>query len=797
MAEPKPQKLVPVFTPGIGVRMVTPAEAPEALKGGASRFATEAEYQQGRREALYGGIGGAVGAAGYGAARGFGGMFGAPVDDILLSGASTQGFESEEDPFHGRVDRRKDATLRERLQAYEELHPLASTVGELGGMAAGAYLGGGLVGGVGGAAEALAGRGALGAVARGASEGAIYNAAKKANDLAIADEDLTAEKLVSAAGHGALIGGAAGGLLHFGTDALRGLRPSGETAPATRAVTAREAESEGGSVGNWLQKQADVKTIKSLGGSAGDLRTLERNVPGGFQRVAQDIRADIEAATGKSIGLHSRESLHEYATARVDELGEHLGGMLKKLDKSKAGIAPDVSRFAREVEKRVIAPNVIQQMDGTVIPAPGRGDVVGAAQKWLGEVKAAFGEAPPTFEAWQKARVALDKQIRFEAARVSPAQDALREIRGIMEKELEAAGEAAAQGMGSTFQAEYQAAKQLYQSLLKARDLTERGVSRALANNSVGVRALGAGLTGMLAGGPLAGAAMGFAGKVIQDRGDMLAADLLSRASGIAGVRRLAARTEHAMARDVSSLTRAANDNAPSKAAFAPPSRSLSPFGVSLTGNARKDFDKVQKAVTDAQANPGRTADRLGQRLASVSQGAPAAVTSSAIATWMRGASFLASKLPPSRLDQFSLQPHLQRPRASDAEISQFMRFAHAVDNPLIVLREAKSGTLTRDHVEAVKTVYPRLYEEMRGEVMRSLVESKSPLPYSRRIQLGILLDLPTDKTLSPEFLTAIQATYTSAEQAGAESPPPTLSRPIEVAGAQQTAMQQAVERAQ
>lgn len=211
----------------------------------------------------------------------------------------------------------------------------------------------------------------------------------------------------------------------------------------------------------------------------------------------------------------------------------------------------------------------------------------------------------------------------------------------------------------------------------------------------------------------------------------------------------------------------------------------------------RAQYQRRAEALTRLQANPQMVADRVGDAIGPYAQVAPK-VSAGATATVMAGLAFLASKLPPSRQDPYSLQPQTQtKSRASDAEVARFMRYAQAVDDPLIVLKEAKKGTLTRDHVEAVKEVYPRLYEEMRGEVLRTVVDSRSPLPYSARIQLGILLDIPTDKTLSPDFLTAIQATFSSDEKAGAESPPPTLSRDVNVAGDLQTATQQAVSRAQ
>jgi hypothetical protein len=76
---------------------------------------------------------------------------------------------------------------------------------------------------------------------------------------------------------------------------------------------------------------------------------------------------------------------------------------------------------------------------------------------------------------------------------------------------------------------------------------------------------------------------------------------------------------------------------------------------------------------------------------------------------------------------------------------------------------------------------------------MQELVTSKSELPYGRRIQLGILLDLPTDQTLAPDFVSAIQATYSASEKAGVEPPPPQLSQ-LDVAGSLQTSTQSAAE---
>lgn len=205
----------------------------------------------------------------------------------------------------------------------------------------------------------------------------------------------------------------------------------------------------------------------------------------------------------------------------------------------------------------------------------------------------------------------------------------------------------------------------------------------------------------------------------------------------------------------------------------------------------RVSFDKRAEALAGLQANPAALSARVGAALGPFSSDAPKA-TAAATQTAMAGLAFLASKQPPNRSDAFTLQPQLQKSiRASDTEIAQSMRYQEALDNPAVILKLAHAGNLTPDHVEAVKAVYPKLYDHMRTQLFTELTTSKTELPYGRRIQLGILLDLPTDQTLAPDFVSAIQATYSASEKAGVEPPPPQLST-LDVSGSLQTATQSA-----
>lgn len=758
--------------------MVEASEAPEALESGGARLASETEYDAAKQDARYGGADGAVAAAAVGAARGLGGMFGVPTDAAALSFASTlPGHEVEDNPFHGPIDRSAADTLRERFNAYRDLHPYASTAGEIVGMGSAALLGGGLVGGAGrlaaGGASAL-GLGRIGMLAaRGAVETGLYEAGKTANEEALADEELSGEKIVAGFGHGALIGGVLGGGLAGAGELVSGLRAAVGTAAPAGSIRER--------LGNAAQDTANDFRIKSFGGTTSQVEGINATVDGGKNAVVDEATPFVKGAT-------TREEMLGRVEEGIEQGNAKRTAMLDKLDQAKVGSVPGPDSVIQQIQKQIIEPvSVGVGKDGRYIPLPGNASVVQEGERAIAEIRAAFAERAPTFKQW-------DQMIRgFAGGAKGESGSTFARVNSILNAELDTAGESAAATMGDAFKAPFRANEKTLEALAKTKEMLDTGIATGTHDDFMGIRAAVASGVGHAIGGPLGGIAGGIAGglvgKVIQSRGDILAADLLDRVASTLGASRIAARTSAQVQRGVATLVGKA---VPATATgFRPPVRVVvAPLGVALTGDNRKDYDRLSRSIRAAASNMPATSDRLSRNLGDLPTHAPK-VASAIVSTSLRGLNYLAQTLPPSKIDSYSLQPQLTKgTRSSDAEISRFMRTAAAVEDPMVVFREAKAGTLTRDHVEAFKAVYPNLYDEVRSEVMRQIVETKTQLPYSRRIQLGILLDIPTDATLAPDFQRAIQATYTSGEQAGAEIPPPNLARPINVASDAQTADQ-------
>jgi hypothetical protein len=71
------------------------------------------------------------------------------------------------------------------------------------------------------------------------------------------------------------------------------------------------------------------------------------------------------------------------------------------------------------------------------------------------------------------------------------------------------------------------------------------------------------------------------------------------------------------------------------------------------------------------------------------------------------------------------------------------------------------------------------MYAELQQQVSTAVATSEKPLSYTERLQLGTLLDLPVDASLTPEFMRAYQtATFTVTTTAR----PPSMTKKPEIA---------------
>lgn len=127
------------------------------------------------------------------------------------------------------------------------------------------------------------------------------------------------------------------------------------------------------------------------------------------------------------------------------------------------------------------------------------------------------------------------------------------------------------------------------------------------------------------------------------------------------------------------------------------------------------------------------------------------------------GVQFLAANLPAS--DQPSLFDMFETEDPSLVEMDRWLNMFEAIENPLGLLDKLAEGSLEVEHVDAVQAVYPELLTLVRAELTQ-IVAGLSSLPsYQQRMELGTLLGVPVDRTLSSSFVHSMQQNFAQTAQ--------------------------------
>jgi hypothetical protein len=714
----------------------------EALQGALDSGATiisRQEHAEAVKQAKYGGLTGQAVAGVAGAARGA---------SLGLSDVAARGIGGQE--------------TADYLRNVQEANPVTSGIGEVAGALAPALLSGGAtaaeeapgllstlgrlaaapgeaVSGLGSLGEAavsrllpeeatsLAGRlgsKALEGAARGSLEGAAYGAGDAISEQALSQNpDFDGEKFLSAIGHGALLGAVGGGAL--GGAGQAGREVLGAVAPRLQSLAEDQAVKALKPTGKLLAKAEEVPGgAKAIGRELLDSGLIQHGET--IEASAPRIEAAREAA-GKSVG-----DVLDRADAAGFE-GPHVGTILDGFDAAaeKLQAAPSLNKPA--IERLNALKDDLANLVGGEVGADSR----------LG------------FKQAQELRRRIDVEAKWASNPLAPVPElasAMRSARGVIEDEIERAGDVASKKLGGTFAEDYAAAKQRFQRLAIADDMAQSAVARR-AGGSVGsdLGALG-GILNLASGHPLAAAAsLGThaARRFVADRASSSAAVILDKLGALGGVQRATSAIDRQISRGVA---RATGDT--------------SAAAVKLRKPVEGGFDAMRRSVEDAVEDAQAHTEAVQAAAAPIAQHSPRVAQAFERAA-IRATLYLAQALPSSKPTS-ALTPKLDREEPSDAEKATFTRIFQAVHDPTSVLARVEDGTVTADEVAAIQATAPETYAAMATQIKDSLatVKDAKRLPYARRLAISTFLGEPVDATMTTQFIASCQA-------AAAPPPPP------------------------
>ena len=170
------------------------------------------------------------------------------------------------------------------------------------------------------------------------------------------------------------------------------------------------------------------------------------------------------------------------------------------------------------------------------------------------------------------------------------------------------------------------------------------------------------------------------------------------------------------------------------------------------------DYNKNAKKVSEYANNQQKLIDDLNTHTESLYANAPN-ITQGVINTMMSSMNFLNSKLPKPNNEL----PLSAKWEPTNSQKASFNRYFNAVSNPVSVLDDIKTGTLSNETMEALQTVHPHLLQDMQMKVMEKMVPGKyENMGYATKISLSKFLQQPLEESMIPQVLASNQVALQS-----------------------------------
>jgi len=206
----------------------------------------------------------------------------------------------------------------------------------------------------------------------------------------------------------------------------------------------------------------------------------------------------------------------------------------------------------------------------------------------------------------------------------------------------------------------------------------------------------------------------------------------------------------------------------------------------------QKAFKDISNNITELSSNPDMLLEKITRKTIHLQDHIPN-IANIATERAVSGLNFLNSKLPKPASNANGFSKFTKREfEPSELQLAKFERYLQAVENPMSVLDDLESGTLTREAAEAVQTVYPKLFSEIQNQTLEQLENNEEPISYAKRVQMSILLDINTDSSMLNQNIAKFQSSFIPEENQG---PTPARADNVNFADREQTKQNQIAQK--
>lgn len=177
-------------------------------------------------------------------------------------------------------------------------------------------------------------------------------------------------------------------------------------------------------------------------------------------------------------------------------------------------------------------------------------------------------------------------------------------------------------------------------------------------------------------------------------------------------------------------------------------------LGTDKKMTREEQLHEMNDKLSTFTQNPSLSADQLSK----VTHGIPNNVAQSISAKKAQTAIYLMNHIPKPIAPPTPFQKNYWKP--TDADMSRFARRVKAVNDPLSMIDELENGTLSRETVDTVQTVYPKLFEIIKGKVVDAMSDREKPPTYAARLKLSLFMGENFDNSLKPQNIQMLQQRF-------------------------------------
>jgi hypothetical protein len=181
-------------------------------------------------------------------------------------------------------------------------------------------------------------------------------------------------------------------------------------------------------------------------------------------------------------------------------------------------------------------------------------------------------------------------------------------------------------------------------------------------------------------------------------------------------------------------------------------------------GDTREEvLNSIIGQIGTIQGNPESFGRRLTNELGELNIIAPE-VAKEVIASKSRMVNFLWEKAPKPGESYSKLQPKLYaHSYLTPDSMGKFERYLYASMNPIdAVKNDLGDGSLTSETLEAVETIYPALFQELRSKIVEEMAGSDKILSPSEMLQVSKIFKESITRSQSPGFMRRQQKQFRS-----------------------------------